>query len=282
MTVTARAQEKFVRVNDLRLRYLDWGTTGKTPLVCMHGHTGQARIWDEFAEAMAPHYHVMALDQRGHGQSQWATDGYARDRFVADLGAFLDALSIDKAVLAGLSMGGWNALLYAAENQERVERIIMVDIAPERSDQALQQQRNRPPTPLEFYTLEEAFAWARENDPWAEETRRRQDMAQRMHQISTGKWTWRADPALINFALPDNQDPAYIARYWRSLESLTCPVLEVRGLKSPLVSNDIIERMKKANPKFSSVDVADAGHVVTVDKPQEFITITRDFLGVPA
>ena len=51
---TVKAQEKFVTVNGVQLRYLDWGTAGKTPLVCLHGHTGQAHIWDEFAEATAP------------------------------------------------------------------------------------------------------------------------------------------------------------------------------------------------------------------------------------
>ena len=74
---TVKAQEKFVTVNGVQLRYLDWGTAGKTPLVCLHGHTGQAHIWDEFAEATAPHYHVLAVDQRGHGGSQWADTGYA-------------------------------------------------------------------------------------------------------------------------------------------------------------------------------------------------------------
>ena len=49
---TVKAQEKHVTVNGVQLRYLDWGTAGKTPLVCLHGHTGQAHIWDEFAEAM--------------------------------------------------------------------------------------------------------------------------------------------------------------------------------------------------------------------------------------
>ena len=283
MTTTAKKyQEKFLNVNNLRLRYLDWGTEGKTPMVCMHGHTGQTHIWDEFAEAMSPHYHVYALDQRGHGGSGWASDGYARDRFVEDLAAFMDALSLNKAALVGLSMGGWNALLYAHDHQDRVERIIIVDIAPERSEEARKEQANRPPTPLEFYTLEEAYAWARQGDPWATEARFRKDVAQRIRQRPDGKWAWKADPALFKTSLPDNQDPEYIARYWRSLEAITCPILEVRGKESTLVSDDIIERMKKANSKFSSVDVDGAGHVVTVDKPQEFIGVTREFLGVPS
>jgi len=280
MTTAVTYQEKFITVNNVRLRYLDWGTEGKTPMVCMHGHTGQAHIWDEFTQAMSPHYHVLSMDQRGHGGSGWTADGYARDRFVEDLAAFIDSLGLKKVVLAGLSMGGWNALLYTPDHQDVVERIIIVDIAPERSEAALREQANRPPTPLEFYTFEEAFAWARQGDPWATEARLRKDVANRMVQQPTGKWAWKADPALFKSTLPDNQDPEYIARYWRSLEAITCPILEVRGKESILVSDDIIERMKKANPKFSSVDVENAGHVVTVDKPQEFVAATREFLSV--
>src|SRR5450830_104028 len=100
---TTKAEEKFVTVNSLRLHYLDWGTKGKPPLVCFHGHTSQAHLFDEFAEAMSPNYHVYSVDQRGHGDSQWATDGYARDRFVEDLGSLLDALSLQKVVLVGHS-----------------------------------------------------------------------------------------------------------------------------------------------------------------------------------
>ena len=273
-------RERFITVNNVRLRYLDYGAEGKTPLICMHGHAGQAHIWDEFAEAASPYYHVLVMDQRGHGDSGWAVDGYARDRFVEDLDAFIKSLGLGKVVLAGLSMGGWNAMLYASANPGAVERIIIVDIAPERSDEALRDQVTRPPTPMAFCNFEEAFASARAGNPWATETRLRKDVANKMRQESTGMWVWRADPALFNNTLPDNQEPDYIARYWRSLESIECPIMEVRGKESILVSDDIVERMKKANPKFSSVDVEDSGHVVTVDKPQGFIDATKEFLGI--
>ena len=144
MATVATYQEKFIVVNNVRLRYLDWGTKGKTPMGCMHGHTGQAHIWDEFAQAMSPYYHVLAIDQRGHGGSAWATDGYARNRFVEDLASFINSLALKKAVLAGLSMGGWNALLYTPDHQDMVERIVIVDIAPERSEAALREQTGHP------------------------------------------------------------------------------------------------------------------------------------------
>ena len=277
---TVKAQEKHLTVNDVRLRYLDWGTAGKTPLVCLHGHTGQAHIWDEFAEAMAPHYHVLTVDQRGHGESQWANTGYARDRFVEDLAAFVDALGLSRFVLAGLSMGGWHSLLYTPDHQERVERIIIVDIAPEPSAEWREQLGSRPPTPLEFPSLDAAVSWMRESNPWATDARLRKDAEDKLRQNENGRWTWKADTALFNIQLPDMTDQSLISRYWNAVETITCPILEIRGTESGLVSDETLAKMKERSKQLTSIDIAGAGHVVTVDKPSEFIATSRPFLGV--
>ena len=278
--VSVTAQEKFVTVNNLRLRYLDWGTEGKMPLVCLHGHTGQAHIWDEFAEAMSPHYHVLALDQRGHGESQWADTGYERDRFVEDLAAFVDELGLQRFVLAGLSMGGWHSLLYTPDHQERVERIIIVDIGPEPSARSVAERANRPVTPMLFAGLDDAVAWMMGTNPWATRERTRQDAQDKMRQREDGVWTWKADASLFNITLTDLTSRELQERYWKAVEAITCPILEVRGSESTLVSDETIQRMIAVGQNFSSVDVPGAGHVVTVDKPQEFIAVTRVFLGV--
>jgi pimeloyl-ACP methyl ester carboxylesterase len=277
---TVTAQEKHITVNDVRLRYLDWGTDGKTPLVCLHGHTGQARIWDEFAEAMAPHYHVLTVDQRGHGESQWASTGYARDRFVEDLAAFVDALGLSRFVLAGLSMGGWHSMLYTPDHQDRVERIIIVDIAPEPSAQWLQQLGSRPPTPLEFPSLDAAISWMRESNPWATDARLRKDAEDKLRQNESGRWTWKADTSLFNIQLPDMTDQSLISRYWNAVETITCPILEIRGTESGMVSDETLARMKERGKQVTSIDIAGAGHVVTVDKPSEVIDAARPFLGI--
>ena len=278
---TVKALEKHVTVNGVRLRYLDWGTAEKPPMICLHGHTGEAHIWDEFAEEMSAHYHVLAVDQRGHGQSQWADTGYARDRFVEDLAAFADTLALSGFVLAGLSMGGWHSLLYTMDHPERVERIIIVDIAPEPSPENMAARANRPPTPMEFPSLEAGADWMREGNPWATDARLRQDAEDKMRQQQDGKWTWKADPVLFNTPLPDMTSADLIGRYWKAVETITCPILEVRGTESNLVSDDVIRRMESVGKQFRSVDVAGAGHVVTVDKPREFIEATRSFLSVP-
>ena len=279
---TISAKEKQVTVNGLRLRYLDWGTEGSTPMVCLHGHTGQAHIWEEFAQALSSRYHVLAVDQRGHGGSQWADTGYARDRFVEDLAGFVDALQLSRFALVGLSMGGWHSLLYTMDHPDRVERIVIVDIAPEPNPEYVAVMENRPSTPMEFGSLTAAVDWMREGNPWASDARLRKDAEDKMRRREDGRWTWKADPALFNVRLPDMTDPGLIGRYWKAVETIPCPILEVRGAESALVSDQVIERMKSAAKQFSSVDVAGAGHVVTVDKPQELIEATHPFLGVPA
>ena len=271
---------KHVTVNGVRLRYLDWGTRGLPPMVCLHGHTGQARIWDEFAEAMRGSYHVYAVDQRGHGESGHALDGYARDRFVEDLAAFVDILELERFTLSGLSMGGWHSMLYTAEHPDRVERIVMVDIGPEPSEESIAAFGSRPHTPMGFDTIEDAVAWMRSGNPWASDARLLKDAQDKMKQTGGGSWTWKADPELFNVPLPDMSDPELIGRYWSALETIPCPILEVRGTESPLVSDGVLDRMKTAATDLSSVDVDNAGHVVTVDQPRKFIEATREFLGV--
>lgn len=279
--VTQGPVEKHVTVNGVSLRYLDWGRAGKLPLICLHGHTGQARLWDEFAKVASSKYQVLAVDQRGHGRSDWAKSGYDRDRFVEDLGAFVDTLELSEFVLVGLSMGGWNSLLYTVNNPKRVERIILVDIAPDTSPEFIRYyDEEREPTPAEFPSVDAAALWMRRNNPWASDESLRKDAEGKLRQREDGNWTWLADPALFDVPLADMTDPGLIGRYWKAIETIPCPILHVRGSESTLVSDETVRRMETSGQEFTNVDIPGAGHVVAVDKPEEFVNATRPFLGL--
>src|SRR5205085_6057694 len=97
------ARDELAAVGALRLHYLDWGTAGLAPLVCLHGITQTAHSWDEVAPAFARTHHVRALDQRGHGDSTWAPDGdYRIATQDHDVECFLDAMDAKPAVLVAL------------------------------------------------------------------------------------------------------------------------------------------------------------------------------------
>ena len=76
-------QSQSINLNGLDITYYEWGQKNIPVLICLHSHTNTAVSWREFAEFASGKYHVFALDQRGHGESQWATDGYARDKFLS-------------------------------------------------------------------------------------------------------------------------------------------------------------------------------------------------------
>src|SRR5690348_15903304 len=107
MSLSLTPEDRFVRVNRLRLHYHDWGNVDAPPLLLPHGLTGKAWNFAAFARRIRDLLHVMALDVRGHGESDWASDGaYQFSHQAADVAAFADALSLDRFRLLGTSMGG--------------------------------------------------------------------------------------------------------------------------------------------------------------------------------
>ena len=275
--ITATANSRFATVNGLRLHYLDWGDSGKPVLICLHGNTGQAGTWNFLAQVAAGKYHVVGLDQRGHGESQWAPDGYDRDSYVSDLAAFVDHLGAEKVTLVGLSLGGGVSMGYASAYPNRVEKLVLVDIAPEASAAARNRMGNATGYPLEFDSLEEAVDWARNDYLWPKDPGLRDDLAGRLRRRDDGKWTWKADPGVFNPSRPRRwvQDPEVI---WQRFGQIECPVLEVRGTESDLITDETLERMREVNPQCQTVDIAGAGHNVIVDKPNDFLEAVETFL----
>ena len=268
---------KIARINGLKLAYYEWGNPGNPVLICLHSHTNSAVSWREFAEFASSKYHVFAIDQRGHGNSDWAKDGYARDRFVEDLSEFIKGNNFEKITLVGCSMGGWHSILFTANNPDLVQRIVMVDIAPEPSSERLQAPL-APPTPMKFETLEHGFDWLRSGNELASDARLLEDTEARLRQTDSGSWTWKADLDGFDNPLPDMTDSSLISRYWSAIESIQCPILEIRGAESNLVSDSTIEKMKRLGREVSSVDVSRAGHVVMVDQPEPFIEAIKGFV----
>jgi pimeloyl-ACP methyl ester carboxylesterase len=102
--------DRAVKVNGLTLHYTEWGPPDASPVVLLHGITGHARVWDHFAERLMPGFRALALDQRGHGDSDAPHDADYRIASMADdLAAFADTLRLERFHLVGHSMGGRRA-----------------------------------------------------------------------------------------------------------------------------------------------------------------------------
>ncbi len=275
MTTDIHVQDKTVALNGLRFHYRDWGHEGARPLVLLHGFTSHARSWDTFARAMSGRYRVLALDQRGHGETQWATD-YAPERMVEDVDAFARVLGLERFALLGLSMGGRNAYGYTGLHPQTVERLVIVDIGPEVVPAGSERIRAGVQATDVFDDPEEAFRAARAANPRASDAELRHRVTNNLMQRDDGRWTFRYDAAL---RAPDRPlrrpDPETT---WALLRRITCPTLLVRGAESDILSRETAERMVREIPDCSLVEVPDSGHSVPLDNPAGFLAAVREFL----
>ena len=128
MPAPAQYQSKFAEAAGLKFHYLDYGTEGRPPMLCVHGGAAHAHWYDFVAPAFTPDFHVRSLDLRGHGDSAWADPPeYMYANYAADLDAFCEKLDLRDFVLMGHSMGGTVCLLYAALHPGRVGKLVIVD-----------------------------------------------------------------------------------------------------------------------------------------------------------
>ncbi|MCH8026194.1 MAG: alpha/beta hydrolase, partial [Chloroflexi bacterium] len=97
------------------LRYLDWGGDGP-PLILIHATGFLAALWRPIAERLSARFRVVAMDQRGHGESDKPPDGYRFDVFADDLQRLIEALELESPIAAGHSSGGTTIVVHAARH----------------------------------------------------------------------------------------------------------------------------------------------------------------------
>jgi len=278
MTTAAEVQDRALRLNGLRFHYLDWGNATARPLIALHGFTSHAHSWHTFARALRDRYHVVALDQRGHGETEWATDYHAARR-VEDLRGFITELGIQRPVLVGLSMGGRCVYQYTARYPNEVERLVIVDIAPESAPEGTQRINAGIQAQVVFDHPEEAFQAARRANPRPPDAELRARTEHGLVQRDDDKWTFRYDVALRR--TPGARrvaTPQEIEQDWQSLKNITCPTLLVRGESSDILSPELAQRMVQAIPNCRLVEVPNSGHSVPLDNPTGFLNAVEPFL----
>jgi len=266
-------QDRFVTVNGLRLHYLDWGTAGKPPLLLLHGGSAYAHWWDFVAPALAADFHVFALDQRGHGESDHADPpAYGTRHYLADLHQFMGILGLRKPVLMGHSMGGHNALIYATQHAQDLAALVLVDTDaayPEAAVQFLRKLGEKPAK--EFASSVEAITrfqlLPRETFIATEKLRYLASFA--FTERPNGKWTAKLDRRTL-FREPIDGRPL--------LAQITCPTLIVRAQHSPLLSHDRLAQRVSRLPNGRWVEVKDTYHHVMLDNPDGLVQAVREFL----
>ena len=269
-------------VNGVRLHYLDWGEAGRPPLVLLHGFSAHARYWDGFAAKMRQDYHVYALDQRGHGDSDW-TETYPPEAMPADLAAFVGGLGLERFTLLGHSMGGGGAFRYAVEHPERLERLIIVDSAlpsPERPP--LPNRDNSVTWALAqdvFEHEDAAVAHFQRLNPHAPVDRIRVAVGHAFRRQPDGRYTYKFDPKLRDRFRGSAEQVEQFRQQARELRArvhhITCPTLVVRGEHSDILTPEAAAETVAALPNATLVTVPKTAYNVPTDDTRSLRNAVR-------
>lgn len=244
--------------NKLTFSYLDSGGDGPI-IIALHSHWMEGITFAALASALAPEWRVIALDQRGHGDSDHPAT-YTRDDYLGDLVALIAHLKLkEPVVLLGNSLGGLNAYHFAARHPDLVRALIIEDIGVEISIDC-------------SFSLE-----------WEGAFKTREDLAQHVgprflpylqdsFREIDGNWRLAFDPqeliASCNLTA---------GNHWKEWLATNCPALLIRGQDSRLTSQSHLEQMASQRPNTRLL-VLEGGHVVHIDNPTGFAMVVREFL----
>jgi esterase len=273
------ATSQFITINGLRLHYLDFGNSAKPPLICIHGLSGNAHNFDLLAAHLAPDYHVISIDVRGRGDSQWGpADEYNQTTYSSDLAALIDRLQFPRVTLIGTSMGGMIAMLYAGGYPERVDRIVLNDVGPEVDPAGIKRITDYMSTaPIEFASLAEVGEYYRRNYPAMRQMPEQEllDFVKwAVKPTEKGMLRWKIDPAVRN--VPRGGSSARPLDMWVPYARITASMLVIRGAESDILARGTTERMRAVLPQLTTVvEVPGIGHAPSLLEPAALNAIKR-------
>jgi esterase len=272
-----------IDLGGMNFHYLDWGNRENTPILLLHGGAQTCHTWDLCCLLLQDQYRCLALDQRGHGDTDWASDlQYSIDDYRGDIERFADHLGLPQFAIIGMSMGGINALAYAASHSDRLLGLILVDVGPEvqydgaaRTIQSVVQGR------AEFRDLADAMSSLLQRNPRHDPRLLRGFLIQSLREIPNGNWQWKYDRRIFEEVtideLLDERRPL-----WKELGKIGCPVLIARGTRSAVFLDQDAENLAQAMPVGEWVRIEDAGHSIQTDNPVGLATAVDNFLsGLP-
>jgi len=264
-----------------RMSYVEWGEPGNPRvLVCVHGLTRCARDFDFLARELCGHYRVVCPDVPGRGESDWLKNPmeYAMPTYLGDMVTLIARIGAQSVHWVGTSMGGLVGMTLASLPESPVTRLVLNDIGPVLSAQALDRiatYLGKAPLFPSFDAAEQfvrvvAAPFGPHSDAqWrflTEHVVRREP---------DGTYRFRYDPAV---AAPFNaESPHEDVELWSVYDAVRCPTLVMRGEHSDLLSRETAARMAERGPRAKCVEIAGIGHAPTLMHADQ-IAIVRAFL----
>jgi len=271
-------EDGWLQLDGLRIHYTEWGHPTAPPVVMLHGLNVQCHTWDPFARELANRYHIIAMDMRGHGDSDWARSGYRVRSMARDVHGLIDALGVGPVKLVGHSAGVRVAIAVAGERPDTVSQLAVSDAGPANSPSGAVAMRDfiQATTNLRgFRSEQEAREFYLSFHPEWEKEFIDLHVKYQLRRNWAGKLVPKADPDVQwitgSVSLPD------VDYLWKMSELLTMPTLLMVGRTSNVLDEAVVAKMLATMPN-ASVRWFDAGHYFMREQPKEFLEVLTEFL----
>jgi pimeloyl-ACP methyl ester carboxylesterase len=259
-----------------RLHYLEWNPRGTRTIILMHGNTANAWWWEPVARVIAPEYRLLALDQRGHGDSEWVRPrAYSPPDYAGDIARFVAhaAPDGDKPVVVGHSMGGLNVLAFARNHPESARGAMAIDIAVTSShgrDRYLRRLKSIPVvTYPDLATAKARFRLMPKEGGIAEEVL--QEIAEKsLARTEEGRWTLKFDRE--SFLGGDG------LAVLETIKEIAIPTMLVRAEHSRIMTAEGAEHARASNENARLVTIPNAHHHVILEKPEAVARVIEEFV----
>jgi esterase len=273
-------RDRHVIVDGFRLHLLDWDGDGP-PLLFLHGGALTAHSWDFVCRELRARYRCLALDQRGHGDSEWSPElDYGVDAHVRDIAGVVAVLELGRPVLIGQSLGAINALSVAARHPDLPAALVLVDAAPWVRRDGARRVADFVLAPAELPSVEDFVERAVRFNPRREPALLRRSLRHNLRRLPNGMWTWKYDRRHLSSERFD-EFAASLPELERLIPEIRCPTLVVRGEESDVLTGADAQRLASALPNGRAVSVPGAGHTVQGDNPEGLAAELREFLTAP-
>ncbi|WP_245643108.1 alpha/beta fold hydrolase [Roseateles chitosanitabidus] len=275
-----KSTSNYLRCEGRELHYMAWGDPAAEPVIAWHGLARTGRDMDELAAHLSQsgRYHVICPDTIGRGLSQWSPDPdaeYCLPFYVKLATSLVDQLGLPSFHWVGTSMGGAIGLLAAATTlRQRIRRLVLNDIGPELAEPAVQRIRSYAGNPAAFDTVSELEQYFRQIYApygWISDTQWRRLTESSVRRLPDGRVTPHYDPAMVRqfFVHPDDY------KRWTEWDSLSLPVLCLRGETSDLLLPETAEQMRVRGPRAVVVTIPGCGHAPALNAPAHFSVVER-------
>ena len=285
-------QSSWHESNGLKLHYVEWCNPGAPHLLLVHGQMDHCRNWDWVAQSLRHQFHIIAVDLRGHGDSEWAgANSYSVIEHVYDLRQLINRLGLEALTIIGHSLGGAISLKYAGIYPEKMKRVVAIEGAGPSPDVLKQQQTigadqrfrdwaetlNRLAEKKErsYATQEEAVTRMQQANRHLSVERARHLAIHGSRRGEDGRYRWKFDPKLRAYH-PFDMTAQDTRQLWRKID---CPVMLIRGEDS-WACNPAADGRADYFSKVRVLNVPGAAHWVHHDQFDIFMAAVNDFLGL--